>query len=234
MKKLLITLGFIGMIFIDMTYATDYSTIKDFIKKKCSSFQSTDYFSTGQGCSGIENSIYYVKNLKVTKDVFDAQKKEYSANWPICEETKESKPWELPWELIANCVEWKYWSYFNKWVKISYTEFQKIVFGAVLKTAMEQSIKQQNDYINKKKKILKSKRSFIKDLKSKDPVFFSYSIVGSKCIWNGSITYNGNGYKDMVCTNNIVQSVKYLLNNKEISFSIYVDSIYNTEKTALK
>lgn len=47
------------------------------------------------------------------------------------------------------------------------------------------------------------------------------------------MTYNGNGYKEMICKDKKVQSIKYILDNKEVSFDTYIESAYNAEKQML-
>ena len=76
MKKLILFVYFITTISLtNQSFAADndYKATKDSIKKICNGVSNENYFIKGDSCTGAEKQVYYIKEVKVSKDDYDKQ-----------------------------------------------------------------------------------------------------------------------------------------------------------------
>ncbi len=236
MKKFAII---ISLVSLSLVFAAgEYQATQDAIGKLCHGKTSQDYFMKGFDCSGAEKELFYIKDTKVIKAVFDATKKMYDEKGDICDKDQQSKPSDLPEGFSLSCVKGQYGVYVANGKKVSFKEFGDAIGALLVSTIASSNNIEVKKQLNKDLEGLASEEAFASALRlpsnegDNNPYTFSmsYSILGSSCIGSGSILFNGNGYKNLVCNNKKVTSLDLYLNNVKVDEKTYVSAMYKVEK----
>lgn len=236
--KLSILSAFIllGFFSVNTVFAAgDYQNAKDIITKNCNGTSYEGSFLKGYDCTGTKKEIYYIKDAEVTKAYFDIQKSEYELKGDLCTKTEKSKTSELPKGFSYSCTKGAYGTYSLNNKKVSFKEFSNAIMALAFSEMEKENNAKLLTQLNIDKKALKSLKTFTNALlaSSDDYTFnMSYIILGSSCIGNGSLLYNGNGYKNLICEKGKVIAMDYYLNNKKVTHDNYIKSIYKTQKDA--
>ncbi|NDK08808.1 hypothetical protein EOM39_06230 [Candidatus Gracilibacteria bacterium] len=210
------------------------SITEDIIKKTCNGIEKNNDFYHGYDCSGSEKNVYYIKNQKVTKEKYDSEKNIYNEKGPICEETKNSTPEELPQDFSAKCVKGSYGEYYYKEKSLQYSDWSNKVIQSGIQSSTENYDKEIQKNLDIQKTQLQTFDSFINSIKDKTwKGVSSYNIIGGDCNSEGSMIFNGNGYKNLICINNKIESLDYVLDNKIVSYDVYMNTMYENEKKAI-
>lgn len=220
----------------------------DIILKTCSEASGGGDFYYGSNCSWLEKNIYYIKDKKVTKEKYDSERKISNEKWPICDETRnsiseeflqsflvDSTAYQLSQNFSIKCIKWSYWEYRYKGDIISYEVWHNLVVSDAIKQVTEKSIIEVQNRLKNQEEQLKTFESFIKSIKD-----WTWSwvnpyevVVWGECFSMTNITYNWNWYKNIVCKNNKIESLDYIIDNKIVSYDSYMNRMYEDEKKYL-
>ncbi len=233
MKKFAVIISLFSLSFVFA--AGEYQATQDAIGKLCHGKSSQDYFIKGFDCSGAEKEVFYIKDTKVTKAVFDATKKTYDEKGDICDKDEKSKPSDLPEGFSLSCVKGQYGVYMANGKKVSFKEFGDAISALLLNTIASSNNNEVKKQLNKDLEALSTLDTFVTALKQGTDTgtytFSSfYTIPGSSCIGDGSLLFNGNGYKNLVCKDRRTISVDLYLNNIKVDEKTYVSAMYKIEK----
>ena len=231
MKKYLFIILF--LMFSINSYALN---TEEFIKSTCSGFEKNEYFYYGFDCSWLEKNIYYINDEKVTKEKYDIEKNNYNTKWPICEETKNSKINEFPKDISVKCIKGKYWEYYYKWKIINYLEWRNLLIRLSIQSYSNNT--NSNTEVQNQIKIseekLQSYDSFINSIKDGTWNWINtYYVKWSDCNFWWSLIFNWSWYKNLICSDRKIQSLDYILDNKNVSYDDYMHAMYLNEKDAI-
>jgi len=238
MKKIIIFFLFLFLnsfsYFIVNANENSSINIENIIKNTCNGREKFNDFYYWYDCSWEEKELFYIKEQKVTKEKYDSEKTIYNEKWPICEETKISTTKELPKDFSTKCVKWFYGEYYYKEKNLKYSDWiNKISLLSFSSLIENQNIEIQKN-LDIQKTQLESINSFINSIKDKTYKGSIYSIIWWDCFWDGDFTYNWNWDKNLVCENNKIKSLDYVVDNKIVSFDVYINKMYEYEKKILK
>jgi hypothetical protein len=189
----------------------------DSIKSTCTSTESYGNVTALSGCAGKSHTVYFEWKKKISKSMYMRKAKQ----WPKCEKTETLEEWVF--KIV--CKKGSFGKYYIKKQKVGYNIFMQSVILQTIETSQKES---ETSWCVESAKSVVNLDTFSNTISSQESPNYIRKI-GDSCIWSGLMTWNKKG-TDEVCSNDKITSITYILNDKEVDYTTYLNDTYQQAK----